>query len=299
MGKICNTFRNNGDLGFKTFHTLFNSCVLPILAYSSGVWGYKDFQCSEAIQNRAMRFYLGVNRFTPNHAISGDMGWYPIAYQFKMNMLRHWNRLVKLHDDRLTKKVFLWDLSICRNTWCANIKKVFTEIGKQECFMNITTCNLNDASNRLIELFQNIWSETIANKPKLRTYILFKQEFCTEKYVLFNLSRSERSFIAQLRAGVLPLKIETGRYVGIPVEERLCLCCPSQSVEDELHFVFECNLYNSIRNNLMSFVSLNSPEILNGSRLDMLKILYRSYPRQFAKFVKSAYERRCAYLFPP
>ena len=31
----------------------------------------------EAVQNRAMRFYLGTEKYTPNAAVIGVMGWEP------------------------------------------------------------------------------------------------------------------------------------------------------------------------------------------------------------------------------
>lgn len=42
---------------------------LIILLYpsfiSSGVWGYKKHHCIEIVQNRALRYFLGVHRITP------------------------------------------------------------------------------------------------------------------------------------------------------------------------------------------------------------------------------------------
>jgi len=54
--------------------------------------------------------------------------------------------------------------------------------------------------------------------------------------------------------GVLPLRIETGRYEvtmnqrGIPVKFRVCQCCNLNKVEDEIHFLLECPLYITLRN---------------------------------------------------
>ena len=64
-------------------------------------------------------------------------------------------------------------------------------------------------------LNQNVWYEHIHCLPKLRTYILFKFKYCTENYLKLYLSRSQRSLLAQLRTGILPLRIETGRYQNI------------------------------------------------------------------------------------
>ncbi len=37
--------------------------------------GYKSFNKIDGIQNKAIRIYLGVQRFAPTAAVSGDMGW--------------------------------------------------------------------------------------------------------------------------------------------------------------------------------------------------------------------------------
>ena len=39
--------------------------------------------------------------------------------------------------------------------------------------------------------------------------------------------------------GTVPLEIETGRYVGIPAEQRMCKLCRG-AVEDEVHFCITC-----------------------------------------------------------
>ncbi len=43
LGAIINKVRVNKDLGFNSYTTLIENCVSPILQYSSGVWGNKNF----------------------------------------------------------------------------------------------------------------------------------------------------------------------------------------------------------------------------------------------------------------
>ena len=59
------------------------------------------------------------------------------------------------------------------------------------------------------------------------------------------------SHIAKFRCGVAPLKIETGRYQSLNIEERTCFNCLSK-VEDEVHVLIECPLYQDIRHELFS-----------------------------------------------
>ncbi len=59
------------------------------------------------------------------------------------------------------------------------------------------------------------------------------------------MSRQHRSYLAQLRNGILPLKLEVGRWTNKTVEERLCLICNNGNVEDKEHSLFHCNFYYS------------------------------------------------------
>ena len=44
--------------------------------------------------------------------------------------------------------------------------------------------------------------------------------------------------IRAFRFGILPLRIETGRFVNEALDNRLCRLCNSNAVEDEIHFLF-------------------------------------------------------------
>ncbi len=55
LGAVIAKTRHLSDLGF-TFEKLFCSGVVPILGNCSEIWGFKNFQSSESIQERAIRF---------------------------------------------------------------------------------------------------------------------------------------------------------------------------------------------------------------------------------------------------
>ena len=109
---------------------------------------------------------------------------------------------------------------------------------------------------------------------KLRTYAQFKTEFKTESYLQDRtISLKDRKAFAQVRCGVAPLRIETGRYDQgryIPEEERICLIC-NQGIENELHLVMNCAYYNDIRQNLLSEgveIYRAKPDIMMNSKCD-------------------------------
>ena len=91
----------------------------------------------------------------------------------------------------------------------------------------------------------------------LRTYRLYKHDVKSASYVLQNISRFERRTMALFRSGAFPLAYETGRYSrqSVPVNERLSVYCNWGRVENEKHFLMECNLYDDLRYNLFFEIS--------------------------------------------
>ena len=51
--------------------------------------------------------------------------------------------------------------------------------------------------------------------------------------------------------------IETGRYIGLPVEERICRSCNTGQVEDEQHFCVECPALEEARAPLLHLLNLH------------------------------------------
>ena len=116
--------------------------------------------------------------------------------------------------------------------------------GMEHIFNDKVHCNLKVENS----LFVNHCREliTLINaKPKLRFYKSFKFSIDTENYVKYNLSNGERFILVQLRMGILPLAIETGHFNNKAVDQRKCLMCNQNAIEDEHHFIFNCDLYTS------------------------------------------------------
>ena len=166
----------------------------------------------EIIQNRAIRAFLGVHRFAPNLGLQGDVGWNSTAVGRNLCTLRLWNRLLKLPDNRILKQVFRYDYNKCTNNWSQGVKAILENINMGNIFDNLETCNLDLALEKLHANENKEWKDKLVFKPKLRTYLQFKDTLEVEKYIKFNLTPCERSHMAQLRLGILPLALETGRY---------------------------------------------------------------------------------------
>ena len=95
-----------------------------------------------------------------------------------------------------------------------------------------------------------MWNDTKnINGNKLRFYRLFKDRLETESYVKGFTPYCQRRTLAKLRCGNLPLEIDLGRFnrPKTPLENRICKMCSMNVIENELHFMMECPLYNNLR----------------------------------------------------
>ena len=232
-----------------------------------------------------------MHRFAPKLAITDAKGWLPSNYRRWVSMIRYWNRLILFDDNRLTKRVFNMDYNKCRNNWCSDLKTVMSNLNLINHFENKSIIHIDTVKNKINEYYSNIWKADVTKVSKLRTYTTFKDNFETEQYVLLNLNKRERSLLAQFRCGILPLRVETGRYVGEPPEQRLCSFCNQIQIEDERHFLIQCTFYNDIRtdvfNDQFSNIQFN---ILND--VEKLRYLVKNVPRKVAKYIVKACMRR-------
>ena len=254
------------------------------------MWGFSAYKPVENVQNRAIRYFLGVHRFAPTAAIVGETGWLPSVYRRWINMLWYWNRLLTLDDWRITKIAFQYDYirSFDTNNWCSKILNIMTKLNITDHFYNLTPINIDTAKQRMNVHYSQLWSSDCEQSAKLRTYRTFKSQFVSESYLYLNLSRSERSLYVQFRCGILPLRIETGRYVGESPAQRLCVLCNTNVVEDECHFLVSCPKYSSLRNRVFEVI-INSSSYIALSDNDKMLYLLRQYEKKVIKFITEAF----------
>ena len=296
LGGIISKIHNLKEFGFKTFDKLYNSCVTPILDYSSSTWGFKQYTSIDCVQNRAMRYFLGVHRFAPTLAMTGDTGWIPSMYRRWTSMIRFWNRILNIGNDRLLRRIFEEDYRLCNNNWCSEVRSIMSSLELDEYFENKLIVNFDSVKHKTASFYSTNWSNNVLTVPKLRTYVTFKMEFKTENYLLLNLNRKERSLMAQLRSGILPLRIETGRYARESPDERLCKLCNDSTIEDEKHFVLNCSFYRDIRNQLLNSIDL--PADWNTyCETQKLKFLLNVQTRKIAKYLVKAYCLRRRHIY--
>ena len=89
----------------------------------------------------------------------------------------------------------------------------------------------------------------------MRTYFSFKSVFQNEAYLNVVRNRSHQRSLTKLRISSHKLEIESGRYSRKAVAERIRKKCNDDKIEDEIHFICDCSLYNAERLRLFDYVN--------------------------------------------
>ena len=111
------------------------------------------------------------------------------------------------------------------------------------------------------------------NKPKLRTFVTFKDYATLAPHVGKPLTFMERKTISRLRLGILLLRVETARFTRpvVPEHRRVCYCY-SGEVENEYHVLFNCSVYYELREAWLKKLQLpdNFERLLPAERLALV-----------------------------
>ena len=266
--------RENALLTLK----LFDSLVTPILMYGCEVWGplalrkidKSDFKllCDsfhvEKINIKLSKYVLGVSRCATNAAVMGELGRFPIAIRIVKHAFNYLKIICNLSENSVVKVSYTDSITTDRCTpveknWAACVKGVLLNFdGQLQWEQQRCSLSAYDLNSAMCNKYESSWLDLINKNVnnKLRTYSKFKNKFRMENYILQNQLSRRRNF-TKIRISCHPLAIETGRYTmpKTPVENRICLFCNLNAIEDEYHVLMECENYNQERMKFFSCVS--------------------------------------------
>ena len=214
---------------------------------------------------------LGVKQQATSVTIYGDTGRYPLFLKQQILALKYWIRLISLPKSCYLRIVYnsLASLDFIGETnWCSYIRSLFFRTNHRDVWENHGVENVNRLIKQvnlcLINTYKGDWSSKARNSIKLRTYIKFKFDHLLEEYLFYipDLLRWIKA-LSRLRMSSHMLEIERGRHFKppkIPLEQRICQRCTSNSVDDKIHFLIFCSSFATQRTSLLAESKLHNTE---------------------------------------
>ena len=269
--KLGPVFKKNPLITIK----LFDAMVKPILLYASEFWGVLKLPKNNPIETLYISFckqLLGVQRQTTNNGVLLELGQVPLTIYAKKNAIKNWETVATYKRNKMITKSY--ENAITHNLkWIMGIKTNLEEMGMYDAYLNKYDNTHIKALQRLIDLFhQNTFSTIKQENSKLRTYSIFKKEIACEEYLSKIQNIEIRTAFTKFRLSNHPLMIEKGRHQQIDKNLRFCPFCPTK-IEDEMHFMMNCSLYNSLRRELFTEVNIKIPYFPYMSTVNQFKTL--------------------------
>ena len=114
----------------------------------------------------------------------------------------------------------------------------------------------------------------------------------------YGLTRYQRSLLSQSKFGILPLKIETDMYQGIPPDRRICKLCDLNTPEDEAHFLFSYPTLTPVRYSAYVYFENSNLNLNSENRNEKLAERCGGQNiENLGKFVECLYKERKKYIY--
>ena len=243
------------------------------------------------------RNILGLSRKSSCLAVLGELGQFPVEIFCFIQMIKYWHRLkTKMNDESLISsflKISEKDETNGHTDWLSTVRFILNYCDLDHVWLNPYATSTGKLARHcrkvLRDKFTKFFKDKLSNPissdvrknltltngknartnhsggNKLRTYNLVKQDFSMEAYLLVIKNKENRRNICKLRCGNTDLAIETGRLKKIPLEERVCTICENK-VEDELHFLTECELFDIVREKFLNDIKEIDPNLKTDDR---------------------------------
>lgn len=292
--------------------SLFRKLILPIGMYGAEVWGTlpkikhmsKQFE-KLPFENTFMSFskyILGVRKQTTNAAVRGDLGIYPLFIDIIITMIKYYKRIQQQSHDSILWYTFCECKKLAElgnPSWYHNLNEMCIEFSK-EGVHNLQWKHPRTIREMLKVYYVDHWKKSVnpnITTGKLQLYGKLKSTIKKEDYLEDITIIQHRQALSKLRLSAHSLRIETGRFSKnrIDINQRICLYCNRDEIDDEKHFVLECPSLDIERNNMLHSITLDCPNYNNLSadqRLFYLLNASGNIIKTVGKFCYYGFEKR-------
>ena len=240
---------------------LFDALVRPIMTYACEAWaimGAKGLLYDmEKIELRFLKMLLGVPQNTSSKLVYAEFGRLPLPHFWLQQSLKYLGRMLSLDDDRLCKVAFLAD-SQAQPGWYHGLKDQLRYFGiRLPRTLQDVNCKELVSALKDQAIVANM-TATENNHLEL-AYFSHKVHFRCEPYIAQSKNKHLRKAVAMFRTGTHWLSVRSGRLQGLEYSHRMCPCC--NLLDDEMHAIFHCRIYDQQRSKFLDLFS-QAPDLI-------------------------------------
>ena len=269
---------------------LFDKMITQISLYGSEVWGIYCIKEIDKLHIKFCKYVLGVKTQTPNFAVYGELGRFPLYIKAIERSLKYWLKIRNCNS--LTQSMYVDQITDpFSDCWTDYIFRTISRLGYGYLIDNLLVDKdviLSNLKRRLRDQFIQEWNQNISASPKVYHFHKFKDVFQYEEYLNIIKSDHLRQLLTSFRLGSHKLEIEIGRINNVGRDNRICKMCNMNVIESEFHFIMCCPKYRSIR--LKCFGNIAWPTLEKFKSLRSTK--RKNLIIQLSNYIKEAFSLR-------
>ena len=265
LNKLTIFLQKNANAPYVVKKAVVDACFNASLLYGCEAWlGTKPDRSLKSMYIKAIKMLLGVRRSTTNDAVLIEAGYPDFEALVRSRQKRFLEKMGERIDVTNDPLMFTLSLTHRENPVVSRyINGVMEEV-------DILASDLRVRKEKIeLSTRTKLMTYRVMN-PNLSVHPLYEsKDRVSDDYLRISFSR--------FRLSSHRLKIETGRWTGIPQENRLCQC--GQSVQTERHVLCDCALVNHISNSF-GYENVELDEFISNAskrHLSMLKAILEFY----------------------
>lgn len=266
---------------------LFDSVVMPNLTFGCEVWGPWILHCPggelshtawlvsfhehasqtlvDQVRLSFARTLLALPSRTPIWNILRELGWYPLQVYVARQLVRFMNRLWAMPRATLARQAMLeaWRCFFagCRDGWCARVHDFLHKAGippvgflpddnRVPVYDEWVVHNTLRVFCHQAYLAPNLPSKMAAYHADFGSVIdvgAMRRGWARPAYMALPLPLRKLRLLTRFRLSCHHLAVETGRWAGVDIDQRVCTLCRNGAVQDEHHILFFCHALDNVR----------------------------------------------------
>ena len=159
---------------------------------------------------------------------------------------------------------------VYQSPWTTKIKNTLDDLGMSNLWIDGDVINEKwfkvSVNQKLSDIGAQSWNTETQTNGLFTTYRIFKITQSFEKY-LVELDPKDRINLCKFRYGSHRLPINTGRFVNVNRDERICGLCTEQKRGDEFHYLFDCQALKVERSECLKKYYRTRPNTLKMEQL--------------------------------
>ena len=241
---------------------LFDKMILPILLYGCEIWGFDTIDPIEIFFRKFLKYILKANRQTANGMVYGESGKLPLDIMIKTRMICFWHKTATGLNNKLSYRMLfllkkVYEQNPLTSAWLKHIEETLVKCDMRNVWLNPKLFNQEwlkkSVTQKLSDKYKQIWRSDFDKHSSCIVYKSFKSGIMLEKYqTLLNNRDRINMFKFRCRNLKIPVVVRDAAERNIPYGERLCTKCTMNTIGDEYHYILECPLFQSHRQNYIS-----------------------------------------------